>query len=64
MRKWISQAFQHYFFVAAASRCLLPFLVLAFYSYPALDDFAFGEYLRSRSMATYAAEDYVTLSGR
>lgn len=64
MRKWLGQAFQRYFFVAAASGCLLPFVVLAFYSYPSLDDFAIGDYLRTRSMVVYIAEEYTNSSGR
>jgi hypothetical protein len=63
-RAWLSQAFQHYFFVVAAGGCLLPFVALAFYSYPAHDDFVIGEYLRTRSMAAYLADNYLTSSGR
>lgn len=61
---WLGQAFRHYFFVLAAGGCLLPFVALAFYSYPAYDDFAIGENLRTRSMVAYVAEDYLASSGR
>lgn len=64
LRAGLFKAFERYFFEVVASGCLLPFVVLAFYSYPALDDFAIGSYLRTRSMTAYIAEDYVTSSGR
>lgn len=64
VRAWLGQAFQRYFFVVAASGFLLPFIILAFYSYPSLDDFAIGGYLRTRSITSYIAEDYLTSSGR
>ncbi|RZK22815.1 MAG: hypothetical protein EOO56_07205, partial [Hymenobacter sp.] len=48
----------------AAALCLLPLGVLAWYSHPALDDFAIGHHLRSRSMAQYVAEVYGHSSGR
>ena len=48
----------------AAALCLLPLGVLAWYSHPALDDFAIGHHLRSRSMTQYVAEVYSHSSGR
>lgn len=44
--------------------CLLPFVALAFYSHPALDDFSIGEELRTKSAWAYAADVYVHSSGR
>ena len=63
-RAWLGQAFRRYFFVVAAGGCLLPFVALLGYSYPAHDDFGIGELLRTRSMAAYLAENYVASSGR
>ena len=51
-------------FVAGALGCVLPFLVLAFYSHPALDDFAFSTILRTHSVAAYTWDIYATHSGR
>jgi hypothetical protein len=47
-----------------AAGCLLPFVVLTFYSHPALDDFAFGELLRTKSIGAYLADVYWHNSGR
>ena len=64
MRAWLKQGFYRYFFQVVAGGCLLPFVVLAFYSHPALDDFSIGEQLRTRSVGAYAAEVYWHSSGR
>ncbi|RZK22469.1 MAG: hypothetical protein EOO63_18285, partial [Hymenobacter sp.] len=50
--------------VLAAVGCVLPFLVLVFYSHPALDDFAIGAYLRHFTMGQYLADVYSQRSGR
>lgn len=47
-----------------AGCCVLPLVVLAFYSHPALDDFAIGHYLRSRTMEHYVLDVYIHYSGR
>jgi hypothetical protein len=47
-----------------AMMCLLPFGVLSWYSHPALDDFAIGHHLQSRSMVHYVADVYCHSSGR
>ncbi|QKG58221.1 hypothetical protein GKZ68_17275 [Hymenobacter sp. BRD128] len=56
--------FKRYAYLIVAAWCLLPFGVLAFYSHPALDDFAFGELLRTKSMDAYVADVYWYNSGR
>lgn len=58
------QALKRRFFLLVAAGCLLPFGVLAFYSHPALDDFAFGGYLRTKSIGAYVADVYWHSSGR
>lgn len=64
MRERIVRAFRRYFFLLVAAGCLLPFGVLTFYSHPALDDFAFGELLRTKSMGAYVTGVYWHNSGR
>lgn len=64
MYKRFLQAFERHFFLLVAAGCLLPFGWLSFYSCPSLDDFAIGDYLRTKSMTAYVAEDYLTSSGR
>lgn len=44
--------------------CVLPFSVLAFYSHPALDDFAIGHHLRTHTIWQYVAAVYSHSSGR
>ena len=51
-------------FAVAALGCVLPFLVLAFYSHPALDDFAISTVLRTLSVPAYSWDIYATYSGR
>lgn len=60
----LTQLLRRYGYQLAALGCLLPFVVLAFYSHPALDDFAFGELLRHQSIGAYAANVYQHSSGR
>jgi hypothetical protein len=64
MRTWLKQHFHDYFFYLAAGLCLLPFVALAFYSHPSLDDFSIGEELRTKSAWKYAADVYLQSSGR
>ncbi len=64
MRAWLKQGFYRYFFLVAAGLGLLPFVALAFYSHPALDDFSIGDELRTKSAWKYAADVYVHSSGR
>ena len=51
-------------FFAVALGCVLPFLVLAFYSHPALDDFTISTILRTHNVVTYTWDIYATHSGR
>ena len=51
-------------FMGGAAGCALPFLGLAFYSHPALDDFAFSTALRTHQVAAYTWNSYVAHSGR
>ncbi|RZK31496.1 MAG: hypothetical protein EOO63_04010 [Hymenobacter sp.] len=44
--------------------CVLPFAVLAFYSHPALDDFALSVYLRTTNLLPHVWTAYLTHSGR
>ena len=64
MHKRLVQVLERYFFQLVAVGCLLPFLVLTFYSHPALDDFVFGELLRTKSIGAYMASVYWHNSGR
>lgn len=64
MRTRLKQLFYHYCFQLAAGACLLPFVALAFYSHPALDDFSIGAQLRTESVVAYTASIYVRSSGR
>ena len=50
--------------MGGAAGCALPFLGLAFYSHPALDDFAFSTALRTHQVAAYTWNSYVAHSGR
>ena len=51
-------------FAATALGCVLPFLALAFYSHPALDDFTISTILRTHNVVAYTWEIYATHSGR
>lgn len=64
MHKRLIWVLKQYFFQVVAVGCLLPFLVLTFYSHPALDDFVFGELLRTKSVGAYVASVYWHNSGR
>jgi hypothetical protein len=64
MHTWLKKYFCQYSLQVGAGACLLPFVVLAFYSHPALDDFSIGQGLRTRSVWQYAADVYVHTSGR
>jgi hypothetical protein len=44
--------------------CVLPFTVLAFYSHPALDDFALSNYLRTTGLLAHVWSAYLEHSGR
>ncbi|WP_233635748.1 DUF6056 family protein [Hymenobacter setariae] len=64
MRVLASLLSRQLLFILAAASCVLPLGVLAFYSHPALDDFAIGHYLRSRTMGQYVLSTYIHNSGR
>jgi hypothetical protein len=64
MRALLTYLSRPVLFTLAAVGCLLPLGVLAWYSHPALDDFAIGHYLRSRSMSDYVLGVYGHSSGR
>jgi hypothetical protein len=64
MRALLAYLSRPVLFTLAAVGCLLPFGVLAWYSHPALDDFAIGHYLRSLSITDYVLGVYGRSSGR
>ena len=51
-------------FSLLAALCVLPFLVLAYYSHPALDDLSISCFLRTVSLPSYVWNIYFTYSGR
>lgn len=51
-------------FALGALGCVLPFLVLAFYSHPSLDDFTISTILRRHNVVAYTWDIYATHSGR
>jgi hypothetical protein len=64
MRILLSLLSRRVLFTLAAVGCVLPLGILALYSHPALDDFAIGHYLRSRTMQQYILGVYAKQSGR